>query len=91
MIELAPRADGRIEGCIRTVPDGGGPTRFFCADVTTAADTVGPVSPEPFHEEPSRVFGGRTPQARVDWQAMCIQHRPDWWQCWGTHDGWGHE
>lgn len=38
-----------------------------------------------------RVFEGRTPQARVDWQAMCIQHRPDWWQCWGAHDGWGHE
>ena len=91
MIELAPRSDGRIEGCIRTVPDGGRPTRFFCADMTTAADTLGPVSPEPFHEEPSRVFDGRTPQARVDWQAMCIQHRPDWWQCWGTHEGWGRE
>jgi hypothetical protein len=88
MIELAPRADGRIEGCIRIAAEGE-PVRFFCADMTTAADTLGPVSPEPFHEEPSRVFGGATPQARVDWQAMCIQHRPDWWQCWGTHEGWG--
>ena len=85
LIELFPRADGRIEGCVRI--DG----RFFCADMTTAADTLGPVSPEPFHEEPTRVFGGRTPQARVDWQAMCLQHRPDWWQCWGTHEGWGRE
>jgi hypothetical protein len=59
--------------------------------VTTAADTLGPVSPESFHEEPTRVFESRTPQARADWQAMCIQHRPDWWQCWGTHEGWGHE
>jgi hypothetical protein len=59
--------------------------------VTTAADTLGPVSPEPFHEEPTRIVDGRVPQARADWQAMCTQHRPDWWQCWGTHEGWGHE
>jgi hypothetical protein len=89
LLELAPRPDGRIEGCVRVDTTDGSPVLFFCADVTTAADTNGPVSPEPFHEEPSRVFGGATPQARVDWQAMCIQHRPDWWQCWGTHEGWG--
>jgi hypothetical protein len=90
-LELAPRADGRIEGCVRVGTTDGSPVLFFCADMTTAADTVGPISPAPFHEEPTRVFGGRTPQARPDWQAMCIQHRPDWWQCWGTHEGWGHE
>jgi hypothetical protein len=91
IVELAPQVDGRIEGCVRADRGDGSPVRFFCADVTTAADTLGPVSPESFHEEPTRVFESRTPQARADWQAMCIQHRPDWWQCWGTHEGWGHE
>lgn len=29
-------------------------------------------------------------RSRVDWQAMCLQHAPNDWQCWGAHDGWGH-
>lgn len=41
----------------------------------------------PMTEHPERAGTSRL-QAPTEWQAMCRQHRPDWWECWGSHTGW---
>ena len=59
--------------------------RIACGDVETvlaAETTVLEIVPEMTLEDE------RYARSRVDWQAMCVQHRPDWWECWGSHTGW---
>ena len=87
LIRMVPRGDN-IDVCfgnqLRSEPRIG----VQCFDAHAVVDFSGvPVVATP-------VFGpdsaSRIP-SRVDWQAMCVMHRPDWWQCWGTHEGWGRE
>ncbi len=88
-VRVAPMGD-HVEVCVGFQL---GPDRelssFACTNASALADapsdTIVEMSPR------FAAYSATVPSARVDWQAMCLQRRPDWWQCWGTHDGWGHE
>ena len=79
-LRLVPQPDGHVFVCLpdlyRFEPG------YQCADATAAieGETVAFDLFIPFVGE-----------YRNDWQAMCVMRRPDWWQCWGTHEGWGRE
>ena len=69
----------------------GGAPEFGIACAAARSLTLMPRD-EPLVGTPFLAGGPRLPLlSRPDWQAMCLQRRPDWWQCWGTHEGWGRE
>lgn len=91
-VQLAPTADGGVLACVRRGPEDDDPTtpppRLFCDDTRDIVERGG--SGVLLAERAEMLDArGRAPRARVDWQAMCVVERPDWWRCFGTHDGWG--
>jgi hypothetical protein len=79
-LTLVPQRDGHVFVCAETIV-----SELVCADATAAIEggEVAFTTTHPFN--PSRHTH------RPDQGAFCSVNRSDWWQCWGTHDGWGHE
>jgi hypothetical protein len=78
---LVPRPDGHVYGCVPVRDQ----SAYLCLDVTAARDGESVA----FSTMVSMPYwwAGSEPYR----QAICAPRRSDWWQCWGTHDGWGHE
>ncbi len=78
-VRVVPHRDGHVFACFLHIE--GSVYTLHCADATAAIEG-NPVSFSTIVPYPDY---------RNDWQAVCAPRRSDWWQCWGTHDGWGHE
>lgn len=65
------------------------PPRAFC-DAVEDIIASGSESATAMTEHPELV-GSRAqgPGTRTDWQAICVIESPEWWQCHGSHSGWG--
>jgi hypothetical protein len=91
VVMVAPAADGRLRACVYTERGAGDAPfapRAFCDSVDDIIASGSGATPMTEHPE---LVGsrGQGPQTRVDWQAICVIESPEWWQCHGSHAGWG--
>ncbi|MBX7193797.1 MAG: hypothetical protein K1X94_17225 [Sandaracinaceae bacterium] len=91
-VMVAPGPDGRLQACVYTqrgIDGRARPPRAFCDAVDDIIDS-GSDSITPMTEHPELAGSrGQGPQTRTDWQAICVIESPEWWQCYGSHGGWG--